>query len=172
MAKVYGIISDYATVRQDASRTIVGFEPIPLNDGTHYVWSEIYFYKSQYPKPSIEQIKEAVISDINAQVTSEIVSGFYYKENLVWLSNENQMNYKTAYDIAVQTNGRNLPYTIKAGEEDSPAYMTFETLEEFAEFFFSMTNYIRDCIEKGWQRKDSIDWSEYNIINAILTELN
>ena len=27
----------------------------------------------------------------------------------IWLSSENQFNYKVAYDLALQTNGANLP---------------------------------------------------------------
>ena len=34
----------------------------------------------------------------------------------IWLSSENQFNYKVAYDLALQTNGANLPIIFKFGE--------------------------------------------------------
>ena len=38
----------------------------------------------------------------------------------VWLSSENQFNYKAAYDLAVQTGGATLPVTFKFGTDEVP----------------------------------------------------
>ena len=48
----------------------------------------------------------------------------------VWLSTENQYNYKAAYDLAVQTGGETLPVTFKFGSDEQPEYHTFEKLDE------------------------------------------
>ena len=47
----------------------------------------------------------------------------------VWLTMEDQFNYKAAYDIAVQSNGKLLP-TFKFGTTENPIYHKFEDLED------------------------------------------
>ena len=47
----------------------------------------------------------------NSQTDAAILSGFAYNGAHVWLSVENQYNYKAAYDLAVQTGGETLPVT-------------------------------------------------------------
>jgi hypothetical protein len=53
----------------------------------------------------------------------------------VWLSSENQFNYKAAYDLAVQTGGATLPVTFKFGTDEVPQYREFVTLEELTDFY-------------------------------------
>ena len=36
----------------------------------------------------------------------------------VWLSTENQLNFKSVYDMAVQAAGASLPVEFKLGEQD------------------------------------------------------
>ena len=57
----------------------------------------------------------------------EIRSGFTYNGIPVWLSQENQFNYKSAYDLAVQTDGTSLPVRFKFGTDDEPVYYEFNT---------------------------------------------
>lgn len=97
----------------------------------------------------------------------KILSGFEWKGIKVWLSMENQFNYKAAYDLAVQTNGASLPVTFKFGDS-VPVYHTFETLEEISDFYTSALSYVNNTLADGWSRKDSLDWSEYE---RLLTEL-
>ena len=89
-----------------------------------------------------------------------ILSGFEWKGMKVWLSMENQFNYKAAYDLAVQTNGASLPVTFKFGDS-TPVYHTFETLEEISDFYTSAISYVNNVLADGWAKKDSLDWSEY-----------
>lgn len=97
----------------------------------------------------------------------KILSGFEWRGMKVWLSMENQFNYKAAYDLAVQTNGASLPVTFKFGDT-VPVYHTFNTLEEISDFYTSAMNYVNKTLADGWSRKDSLDWSEYE---RLLTEL-
>src|SRR5690606_37731038 len=83
-----------------------------------------------YGKPSIEEIKKLLIDYYNQQCNNEILSGLLYEDNLVWLSQENQFNYKSAFDFAIQTDGLNLPVKFKFGEDENPVYKEFETIEE------------------------------------------
>ena len=112
-------------------------------------------------KPTLQEVKEIILGGINQQTYETILSGFKWKEMPVWLSHENQFNYKSAYDLAVQTNGANLPVTFKFGSIDEPIYHKFTTIEELQDFYLGVTTHINSCLQEGWEKKDSIDWSEY-----------
>ena len=111
-------------------------------------------------KPSLSQIKEFILTEINKRTDRLILSGFVWKGVPVWLSMENQLNYKTAYDLAVQTNGQVLP-TFKFGTTESPVYYKFESLEDLKDFYISAMSYVTDTLATGWQEKDKIDWTVY-----------
>lgn len=118
-------------------------------------------------KPTIEEVQDFVLGVENDKIDSAILSGFEWNGMKVWLSSENQFNYKAAYDLAVQTNGASLPVTFKFGDT-VPVYHTFETLEEISDFYTSALSYVNNTLAEGWARKDSLDWSEYE---RLLTEL-
>jgi hypothetical protein len=125
-------------------------------------WHEVTFYKKK-GIPTLERVKQAVIQDINSRVKTAIISGFTYEGNPVWLSEENQLNFKAAYDLAVQTQGATLPVTFKLGEQEdgTPVYHTFSTIEDFTDFYTAAVNYIHQNVADGWLEKDGIDWSPY-----------
>lgn len=114
-----------------------------------------------YSKPTIDEIKAIITNYINEQTDAVILSGLRYENQMVWLSAENQANYKAAYDLAVQTQGESLPYKVKFGTEDAPVYKEFTTLQDFKAFYLSVQRHIYDTINEGWTRKDAIDWSQY-----------
>lgn len=121
-------------------------------------------------KPEINEIKSMIVSYFDAKTKNAIINGFVWEnENGVLvnpkLTQENQFNYKAAYDFAVQTNGNSLPFTVKYGDVSEPSYYEFSTLEEFSDFYTSCLQHINECIINGWRQKDSIDWSKYSEIN-------
>ena len=72
----------------------------------------ITFLETEFThKPTMSEIKDTILSWINSKTNERILSGFYWKDMLIWLSTENQLNYKVAYDLATQTEGVNLPVT-------------------------------------------------------------
>ena len=84
----------------------------------------------QFLQPvSLEYIKNIILDWYNKEIDNKILSGFVWNDMPVWLSSENQFNYKAAYDLAVQTNGASLPVTFKFGTTDNPIYHTFTTVE-------------------------------------------
>lgn len=115
---------------------------------------------SQY-KPKINNIKQALLDGINQMIDDKILSGFVWKDMPVWLSTENQFNYKAAYDLAVMSQGKSLPVLFKFGTTENPIYHTFETIEDISDFYLSAMAYISKTLEDGWVMKDSIDWGEY-----------
>lgn len=114
-------------------------------------------------KPTDEEIKAIVIVWYNRQTDQAILSGFEYEGNLVWLTSENQFNYKAAYDLAVQTSGATLPVTFKFGTDEQPVYRVFDTLEELTDFYVSAIRYVQETLEAGWKRKNAFDLELYKL---------
>ena len=79
----------------------------------------------------------------------------------VWLSIENQFNYKAIYDLAIQTNSKNLPVMFKFGTVEKPVYYTFNTIEELNDFYLKSIKFIQQTLENGWKEKDTFDFSPY-----------
>ena len=79
----------------------------------------------------------------------------------IWLSSENQFNYKVAYDLATQTNGASLPVVFKFGDNNSPVYYEFKTLEELSDFFITSITYVQKILQEGWKKKDEINWEVF-----------
>lgn len=112
-------------------------------------------------KPTLEDIKHIVLGWYDAEVDKRILSGFRFEEAMVWLSRENQFNYKVAYDLAVQTSGASLPVTFKFGTTEEPIYRAFSTLEDLQSFYLGSVKYVESVLSEGWQAKDKIDWTVY-----------
>lgn len=122
---------------------------------------EYYEHELLY-KPSLEQIKELVLNGYNKIIDQKILNGFVWNDMQIWLSQENQFNYKAAYDLAVQTGGQNLPIMFKFGSTENPIYYTFVDMETFTDFYIKAMTYINTQLNEGWKLKDNIDWSVYN----------
>lgn len=114
-------------------------------------------------KPTLDEIKATVIGWYNKQTDDAILSGFEYEGNLVWLSSENQFNYKAAYDLAVQTDGATLPVKFKFGTDEQPVYRIFDNMADLTEFYTSAMRFIQNTLDAGWQRKDTFRLELYQM---------
>ena len=123
-------------------------------DSTSYQ-AEIFTHK-----PTITEIKDTILDWYNKKIDQEILSGFVWNNLPVWLSMENQFNYKAAYDIAAQSGGEILP-TFKFGTTENPVYYKFESFEDLKDFYLKAVAYVTDTLATGWQEKDRIDWTVY-----------
>lgn len=112
-------------------------------------------------KPTPEEVKSIVLSYYNREIESSILSGMEYEGVMVWLSTENQFNYKAAYDLAVQTKGQSLPVIFKFGTDDEPQYREFTTVDELNDFYQKSINYVLTTLQEGWKKKDSFDVKLY-----------
>ena len=163
MAKMCGNGADFALVKQERSRTIVGYELRQLEGSALSEWHEVYFPRKVVDLPSIEQVKEAVNADIDAQTDAKILNGYEFTPDgaqepiTVWLSKENQTSFSEAHRL------HSVPVKCKLNETEDkqPIYHTFETFEELDRFYKGGVQYINYCLNVGWQRKDSIDWEPY-----------
>ena len=120
-------------------------------------------YRARFErKPSKEEIKEIITEQINRNADERILSGMKWNGIPVWLSTENQFNYKAAYDLALQTGGASLPVKFKFGTDTEPFYHTFETVEELQNFYTACIVYIQQVLEECWEEKDSLDLSVFD----------
>lgn len=172
MNKTTGPVSDYAPLRDEGSRITLcyGLQQ-PEQAGGLASWYEVYLYKRQHASISLKDVRDAVIADINARTDEKILSGFVWTPDggdpiPVWLSSENQFNFKAAYDLAVQTGGATLPVTFKLGEREdgTPVYYTFETMDGAQDFYVKAVAHINQTLAEGWQEKDAIDWAPYEAL--------
>ena len=97
--------------------------------------SASYMEEGFIGKPGPDTIKSVITGWYNDQTDREILSGFVYEDMPVWLSSENQFNYKAAYDLAVQTGGAMLP----------------------------AMKHIQDTLADGWRKKDAFDPEDYRV---------
>lgn len=120
--------------------------------------------------PTSFELRNFILDTINSGVKSSILEYTFEdgdRQLTAYLSTENQANYKAAYDLAVQTGGANLPYTLKCGTIYEPEYYTIHTVEAFTDFYVGMNQHITACVEAGWKLKDAIDWSQYDTDKAV-----
>lgn len=161
MEKIYG-----ATERQDGLYPIgrnrwelfYGFGKDNPEAATGYNWREKFRYK-----PCLTEIRTIIKEVINKETDRKILEDFVWKGMPVWLSTENQFNYKAAYDLAVQTNGATLPIRFKFGTDATPVYYDFETLEDFADFYTKAMAHINTALYEGWTEKDMVDNCTFGI---------
>ena len=73
-------------------------------------------------RPQMDEVLEVLRNWYNAKTEGLIRTGFVWEKIPVWLSVENQVNYKAAFDLAVQTEGANLPVVFKFGTDEKPVY--------------------------------------------------
>lgn len=165
MRKIYG-----AKERQDGLyrigrkkwQLIFGFFKDSEDDESGYNYRETFDHK-----PSTEEIVKVIKEQVNADVDAKILTGFVWRDMPVWLSTENQFNYKAAYDVAIQTNGASLPKKFKFGTDDKPEYFVFDTLEVFSDFYLKAMAFVDSTLGDGWDLKDSIVDADGNLLIPI-----
>ena len=162
MSRMNGPKECFVPIREDASQVIVSYEKV--SDGKkNAFWHEVYFFKKKNAKPTLFQIKEAVFADIDAQTDAKILNGYQFTPDgaeepiIVWLSKENQTNFSEAHRLQIVP----VKFKLNETEDKQPIYHTFETFEELDRFYKGGVQYINQCLNEGWARKDGIDWEPY-----------
>ena len=163
--KVNGTLSDFAAVRTEGTQIVISYG-LKQVDGNLYEWHEVSLNKTSTNALTLDIVKTAILGDINHRTDEKILSGLVWQDKPVWLSQENQFNFKAAYDLAVQTQGATLPVTFKLGEAEdgTPVYHTFETMEDSTDFYTAAVNHIHQSVADGWAEKDTIDWAPYEAL--------
>jgi hypothetical protein len=155
--------SDFAFIREDASRIVIGYDCKKITGKSLYEWYEIYINKKEKSNISFQDVKDAILGDIDAQTDAKILNGYEFtpdgEENpiVVWLSKESQTNFSEAHRLQVIP----VKFKLNETEDKQPIYHTFETFEELDRFYKGGVQYINQCLNEGWARKDAIDWAPY-----------
>lgn len=160
MEKIFG-----ATERHD-QLLVFGTERAVLIYGYGEDDGQGYDYRHTFDhKPTEQEIRDVIIAQINANTDAKILTGFVWQEKQVWLSTENEFNFKAAYDLAVQTGGATLPVKFKLGEDGNgnPVYHTFTELEEFTDFYTRAIAFVNQTLNEGWAEKDGIDMTKFGL---------
>lgn len=156
LEKVYG-----ASARQDKLYKI-GRNKYEVIFGYGQDGENGYNFRKKYRYlPTVEELKADIEETVNALTDEKILTGFIWNDKHVYLSTENQFNFKAAYDLAVQTQGQLLPVKFKLGEdaEGRPMYHTFEDMAEFTDFFTRAIAFVNQTLNEGWAEKDSVDYA-------------
>ena len=143
----------------------------PVKDRWHVRWdvqqgedgSATYMEETLSHKPSEDEIKSLITGWDNTETNLQILRGFVWKDIPVWLSTENQNNFKVAHDLALQTDGATLPVKFKLGEDadGQPLYFMFEDLETLTDFYIKSVKHVQDTLSGGWEMKDNFNPAEY-----------
>lgn len=154
MEKVYGATERHdALVKFGTGRCVLVFGYGEEN-GNGYDYRHTFDHE-----PTKEELMAVINEQVDANTDAKILSGLVWRDMPVWLSMENQFNFKSAYDLAVQKNGATLPVTFKMGERNGqPVYFTFTTMEDAEDFYISAVSFIQQTLAAGWIEKDSVDY--------------
>lgn len=114
-----------------------------------YRWRKDYNHT-----PTVAEIRADVESLINERVAKTIRECMTYEGDPVWLSEENQLNFRSAPTT---------PVRFKLGEDSNghPVYRTFTSKTELNNFNKAVADYIAACLNDGWNEKGSIDYSVF-----------
>ena len=92
---------------------VVATVTITADDGEEITATQAFDHK-----PVKEELTKLITDEINARTNRKIIERLTWNGIPVWLSTENQLNFKAAHDMALQTAGASLPVKFKLGEQD------------------------------------------------------
>lgn len=127
--------------------------------GDNYQWD---YYLFNY-KPSINDIKNIINNSINEKTKQYITNKFEWNGMSIYLSLENQIDYKLLLDTTLLLDGANLPEKVKFKVNGENFYYSFETIDDMKDFIIAMNNHIRKHINNGNNSKDEINYDDYII---------
>ena len=172
MNKINGKQSDFALMRTEGTQIIIGYGLKKITGSKLYEWYEIYVSKAQINQLSLQDVKDAIIKDIDARTDARILNSYPFTPDgaeepiIVWLSKESQTNFSEAHRLQIVP----VKFKLNETEDKEPIYHTFETFEELDRFYKGGVQYINQCLNEGWAEKDSIDWAPYEALFPAQTE--
>ena len=166
MNKMNGKKSDFALVREEGSRIVIGYGLKKIKGTELYEWFEIYIPKKAVNQLTLQMVKDAIIKDIDARTDARILNSYPFTPDgaeepiIVWLSKESQTNFSEAQRLRIIP----VKFKLNETEDKEPIYHTFETVEELDRFYLGGVAYINQCLNEGWAEKDGIDWAPYEAL--------
>ena len=125
--------------------------------------SSYSFYEEDFDHyPTEEEIKNLIFKYNNNNITNTIINDFYCNNTKFYLTVENQNYYKFLYDMLQDNPSRISDVLIKGEINSTDTYVTFNSVDEYKNFYFSMIDHIQNSLKAGWQIKNNLSWSEYS----------
>ena len=162
MNKVFGKKTDFAPIKEDASRVIISYGYVEV-DEENAAWLEIYMYKKQISQISLSDVKTAILADIDKRTDEKILNGYPFMPDgaedpvIVWLSKESQTNFSEAHRLQIVP----VKFKLNETEDKQPIYHTFTDFDELDRFYKGGVRWINQCLNEGWAEKDGINWAPY-----------
>jgi hypothetical protein len=106
-------------------------------------------YEVYIPQPRKLTVEEEInnaIETINERTDEKILNDFVWKDQEFYLTIENQTNFANLF---IARDYLEFPQTIKT----KTGYFTLNNKEEVTEFYLSGVNFIKTCLEEGWEEK-------------------
>lgn len=163
MNRLFGKTERFKLINTTGNRTVVSYDRQDV-DEENSTWREVSFSKDHSEKPSIEQIRKAIIADIGARTDYRSEFGYTWQGKPVRLNRENRDNFKAVHDAAAMYPDKvKFPRLFKLSEdgEGMPVYHEFQSMEELAQFYLGGLDWIDGCVHDGFVEKDSFDFTPY-----------
>lgn len=105
MNKKNGSIEDFSYIKDYDVLFVIGYDLQKVTDDM-YSWYEIYFFKDKNKTLNFNEIKNAILKDIDARTDYKIENDMVWtsfdgEQIPVKLDLENKFNFKASYDLAV-----------------------------------------------------------------------
>ncbi len=115
-----------------------------------------YNYRHKFDhRPSPGEVKEQVLAAIDMATRERITGGLTYDGYKINLTVENQLNYAMFRDMG------EYPVVIKVEDAEGSEVTISLTEEDFTDFYSSVQNHIKACLQSCWDEKTSLDLSCY-----------
>jgi len=105
-------------------------------------------------KPTMAEIKADIEALIDSITHDEILTGFEWEGKPVWLSTENQINFRSGVTVPVR-------FKLGDDEDGNHVYHEFTSQNKLNAFCKAVANYVAEKLNDGWNQKDSVDYSVY-----------
>ena len=161
MEKIYGAIERCDGIQRVGLQAYEVYYGFGEDEQGTYVYCE-----RMKAKPTLAFVRDMILTQINANTHERILQGMTWAGHMVWLSEENQLNYARDFAVAYycEKNGEqySLP-TYKFGTDETPIFYTFESFEEFKQFSKAWAQHVSDTVRAGWDEKANVDWERYKV---------
>lgn len=155
-----GKLDKYIPIKKVNNKYVVSWGLNQI-DQSNDLWQWYYFVVNH--KPSINEIKTNIETFINEQTKNIIFNHFKWNDMKIYLSLENQIDYKLLFDATMIQDGKNLPEVLKFKINDENVYYEITSIDEFKDFILSINEHIRKSLKYGNDLKDSIEYYDYKI---------
>lgn len=168
MEKIYGAPDRQdclMQIGQNKFELIYGFGKD--NDSDETGWN----YRQRFShRPSLDEIKAVINAQIDADVDESTLNGMKWNGMPVRFDMEFQSNVLGILAVLGLKGESLFPKTFKLGnyEDGSPAFHTFNSMLEFADFADALMNHKDACYQAGWAQKKALEENGWTAFKEVV----